>query len=174
MHASTIPTTNDSKCTRCGRCLNQCPGGAITLNPLAIDTSKCIGCGKCIGECPFQAFGVPWTSTSPSVFLERLVEYAAVIATGRNFVYINVLANISSACDCAKRAPLPFMDDIGILASVDIVAIENASHDLVNKAHKCDDAFLQESKTSGKNQIEYAHKLGMGNKNYILIDLDKK
>ncbi len=175
MHASAVPSTNNSKCTRCGICVKECPAGAITLEPLAIDTAKCIGCGKCIGECKFGAINVPWQSTAQEIFLERLVEYAkTIIEHNNNMVYINVLANISKDCDCSRRASKPFLDDIGILASTDIVAIEKASHDMVDKAHSCDDAFLKVNSVSGKNQIEYASKLGMGNKKYIIIDIDKK
>jgi uncharacterized Fe-S center protein len=173
VHASTIPITHPDKCKNCNACVRECPAGAITLNPLKIDTAKCIGCGKCIGECAFRAFDVPWKSTEPSEFLERLVEYAKVITDSTHMVYINVLANISTGCDCARSQQVPFMEDIGILASTDIVAIEKASHDLVDKTHQCDDTFRKVNSVSGKNQIEYAFKLGMGNKEYELIDLDK-
>lgn len=172
-HASTIPTYDSTKCTRCGRCVTQCPAGAITLNPLSIDSSKCIGCGKCIGECPERLYGVPWKSTDSPLFLERLVDYAWGISKGRNMLYINVLANISRLCDCAKHAPLPFVDDVGILASTDMVAIDAASLELVNKAHGCDDAFLKVNNVSGNNQITYGHEIGLGNKVYKIIDLDK-
>ncbi|GAB4305126.1 MAG: DUF362 domain-containing protein [Marinilabiliales bacterium] len=172
MHASTIPIINDSKCRKCGACIKECPAGAISLNPLTIDSTKCIGCGKCIGVCSYKAFNVPWRSTEQSVFLERLVEYAKVITDSTHMVYINVLANISNGCDCSRSQQIPFMEDIGILASTDIVAIENASHDLVDKIQNCDDTFRKQNSVSGKNQIEYAYKLGMGNKDYELIDLD--
>jgi uncharacterized Fe-S center protein len=174
IHASSIPQYNPDICTQCGICVLECPGNAITINPLVIDTEKCIGCGTCIGVCPVQAFQVPWRSTERSIFLERLVEYAKGITENRNMIYINVLANISRHCDCSSRPNnTPFMEDIGILASTDIVAIENASHNLVDEAYQCDDTFLKVNYVSGKNQIEYAYKLGLGNKNYNLIDIDK-
>lgn len=174
MHASAIPTVKTEKCTKCGHCVPLCPAGAITIEPyVRIDSSKCIGCGKCIGECPDGVYGVPWRSTELSVFHKRLVEYAYVICQNRNMLYVNVLANISKSCDCARNAPKPFVGDIGILVSTDIVAIEAASHALVNKAAGCDDAFFRENGVSGADQIEYAWKLKMGNKSYIVIDLDK-
>jgi len=173
LHASAVPSTKDNKCTRCGICVKECPAGAISIEPLAIDTAKCIGCGKCIGECKFGAITVPWGSTAQGVFLERLVEYAKTIVEYKsNMIYINVLANISKDCDCSRRASKPFLDDIGILASTDIVALEKASHDLVDKAHQCGDAFLKENSVSGKNQIYYAHQLGMGDTTYVIVNID--
>lgn len=174
MHASDIPQVKPSKCISCGICVKECPVDAITLNPLKIDKDKCIGCAKCIGECPVEAFSIPWGSTSERVFLERLVEYAQVLSSQKKMVYVNVLANISRSCDCVRHTPKPFMEDIGILVSTDLVAIEKASHDLVDKKCNCDDAFVKAGNPSGKFQIEYAFDLKMGNINYQLINIDKK
>lgn len=174
LHASDIPGTRPDKCINCGVCVNECPGKAITLEPLKIDKNKCIGCAKCIGECPVQAFSIPWGSTPENVFLERLVEYAKVMISLKKMVYVNVLANISRSCDCSRHAPKPFLEDIGILVSTDIVAIEKASHDLVDKKCKCDDAFVKAGNPSGKYQITYAEQLNMGKTNYVLIDIERK
>jgi uncharacterized Fe-S center protein len=171
LHANDIPTTDDKKCIKCGICVKECPVNAITLNPLKIDKTKCIGCAKCIGECPTRAFGIPWASTEQNEFLEKLVEYAMVLIKQRKMIYINVLANISKSCDCSKHAPKPFVRDIGILASTDIVAIEQASHDLIDQEMACDDAFVKVGNPSGKKQIEYAFQLKMGNIKYKIVNL---
>ena len=171
MHASNIPLFNNSRCTSCKLCLDVCSVDAITLDPLVIDVDKCIGCGKCIGVCPTGAIQVPWGSTGKNEFNERLVDYAKAISNNYEMVYINVLANISKSCDCDAYAQAPFMDDIGILASTDIVAIEKASLDLVNKAHNCEDTFLKVNSTSGNGQIDYAYKIGLGNIKYELIEI---
>lgn len=173
MHRAFIPEYDTKKCINCGDCLKACPTDAITLKPVVIDKSKCIGCGKCISICPKKVFTVPSKNQTHEVFLEKLVEYAKVISENHHMVYINVLANISPDCDCVSNAEKPFIKDIGILASTDIVAIEQASHDLVDKMCDCEDAFLKVNKVSGKNQIEYAYKLKMGNKKYLLINIDK-
>jgi len=174
LHASTIPVYDPQKCISCGLCVKECPGSAISINPLKIDPDKCIGCGSCIGICPVQSFSVPWRSTERSVFLERLVEYAKGIADNYDLLYINVLANITRYCDCTGWKDKPFMDDIGILASRDIVALEKASHDLVDERFGSEDTFQKMNSVSGKNQIEYAAKIGLGNKNYQLVNIDQK
>lgn len=172
MHASDIPQVKPDKCVDCGICVKKCPANAITLNPLKIDRDKCIGCAICIGECPVRAFAIPWGSTDGRVFLERLVEYAYALSSQKKMVYINVLANITRNCGCVGFTEKPFMSDIGILVSTDIVAIERASHDLLNQKCKCEDAFVKAGNPSGKMQIEYAAELCMGNINYELINID--
>lgn len=172
MHASAIPHYSPDRCIKCQACIPKCPGDAITIDPLVIDPEKCIGCGTCIGICPVRAFNVPWGSTKKEVFLERLTEYAKAISDHKNMVYINVIANVSAYCDCLPSAPAPFVDDIGVLASTDMLAIEKACSDLVNKAHGTPDAFLKESGASGLHQLKYAEKIGLGNSEYELINLD--
>ena len=174
MHANYVPAYDTSTCIRCGRCVKQCPAGAITINPLHIDTRKCIGCGQCLKDCPVGSFEAQKGRVKSEEFEQRLVEYAKVLADSNRFVYVSVLADISPDCDCSGRAGRPFMADIGVLASTDIVAIEQASLDLVNNAHGSTDAFKKESGVSGNAQIEYAARLGMGNRRYKLVTVDRK
>jgi len=170
LHSGDYPVYDQSRCIECGLCVTSCPERAITIKPVNIDHLKCVACGKCVAVCPERVYSTP--PDGHNDFLERLVEYAAVLTDKRPMVYINVLANISSVCDCFSRAPKPFVPDIGILASTDLVALEAASHDLVDKAHNCGDAFLKEVSVSGKRQIAYAEELGLGKTEYHLVDID--
>ena len=173
LHASTIPLTSPDTCVACGACVQECPGEAIALEPLAIDAAKCIGCGRCIGVCPVHAFDVPWASTENAVVMERICDYAQVVCAQKPMTYINVLAKISKDCDCDHNAHPPFMDDIGILSSDDIVAVEKASLDLVNERFGSRDTFLKVNGVSGNQQIAYAESLGLGTASYTLVDLDR-
>ena len=171
MHSGASPIYDNELCIKCNRCVEKCPKDAITINPLKIDKEKCIACGDCASVCPVGAIRAHSRSEQHIYFLEKLSEYAKVLSDKNNFVYINVIANVSRYCDCSSRAPEPFIDDIGILASTDIVAIDQACHDLVDKAHGSDDAFLKENKLSGKHQLKYAEEIGLGSRTYELIEL---
>jgi uncharacterized Fe-S center protein len=172
MHKSDFPQCKNELCNSCGSCVNDCPEDAIRLEPLEINLNKCSGCGKCITSCRRGAIVRPADDEKTKIFLEKLVEYAKPAIEKVNSVYFNVIMTVSPSCDCASNPKKPFISDIGILVSTDIVAIEAAAHVLVDKAHQCDDAFLKVNSVSGKHQIEYAEQLGMGSKKYKLIDID--
>lgn len=174
MHKSDYPVVNPDACVACEACVKDCPAGAISLNPLTIDYSKCIGCGKCISTCPHGAIQAPSDEEQTQRFLEGLVEYAKPVIESKNNIFFNIIINVSPTCDCGSHPEKPFVRNIGILVSTDIVAIEAAAHDLVDKADGSDDAFLKANSVSGKHQIEYAEQLGMGTRNYKLINIDKK
>lgn len=169
MHADSYPLTNPSRCIKCGRCTIECPVDAITLNPLVIDLTKCIACGKCIGTCPTSALRIPWGKTGENGFLERLADYTKAITQNREIIYVNLLINISPDCDCMSSARKPFVKDIGILVSDDILAIDTASCDLVDSAFGQHDAFLHKVDVSGRYILDYGSEIGLGNKNYQLI-----
>lgn len=174
MHRNNYPVCDRDRCTNCDSCAQQCPANAISTNPIWIDVDKCTGCGKCIDVCPNKALRYPKGDVDvQTVFCERLAEYAkAIYDHHKKMVFINVLVDISTSCDCSRNPGKPFVPNIGILASTDIVAIEKASHDLVAKAHGCADPFLEVNRVSGYRQIQYAKTLGMGEMNYRLVDLD--
>lgn len=174
MHASAVPATrNANTCVQCNRCVEQCPANAITItdNGPVIDSAKCLGCAKCIAECALRIFTPKQTKLASEVFLERLVEYAKGFVSQKPMVYITVMQNISKTCDCSAKAPAPFMCDLGAVSSTDLVAIEKACYDLA-MAKYGKDPFLDVNGVSGMHQIDYAAQLGMGNKKYVLVDIE--
>jgi len=172
MHADLVPEFDPDKCIGCNVCAMQCPVKAIRTNPIRLEARKCIGCGQCIQACPVAALTPPQGRVGPDEFNRRLAEYAKGISDSVRLVYINVLMDISPDCDCAGNARRPFVKDIGVLASTDPVAIDQAGLDLVNKAHSCGDAFLRESGRSGAMQLEHGEKVGLGSRKYRLVALD--
>jgi uncharacterized protein len=171
IHAGSSPNTRPASCIHCGKCVEVCPTAAITLEPLNIDLVKCIACGKCIGECPTSSIQVPWGKTGENGFLERLVDYAKGIVQNRKVVYINVLTGISPDCDCMGSAKKPFVHDIGIMAADDMIAIDTASADLVDRAYGKYDSFKYETTNSGRYALDYGQQINLGTQNYQLINI---
>ena len=110
--------------------------------------------------------------------MERMAESSkgTVDHFGKNITFVNVLRNMSVSCDCEGVAAAPVVTpNIGILASTDILAVDQASVDLVFALSEEDHKDLVKRMTSrhGMRQLTYMKELGMGNDRYILIDIDK-
>ncbi len=110
-------------------------------------------------------------------FLEAMADAAESVINyfKGNAVYINVMKNISIDCDCDGNASAPCMEDIGILASTDPVAIDQACLDLVyNSTDSGKDKLIKRIESlHGVHTVESAYDLGIGNREYEIIDLDK-
>ena len=107
-------------------------------------------------------------------FLEAMADAASsVIPEFKNIVYINVMCNMSVDCDCCSVAKDPCMKDIGVLASLDPVAIDQACIDLVYNSEDSGKKDLIEriESRNGIHTIECAEELGIGSRNYELIEI---
>lgn len=120
--------------------------------------------------------GGSWSSSGKS-FLEKIAEYTKAVADDKKdkMIYINVLNNLSIDCDCSPGAAHPEMKDIGILSSLDPVALDKASVDLVYAAPENERRHLVERIESrdGTYLLSYAEQIGVGNQQYQLVILDK-
>ena len=110
-------------------------------------------------------------------FMERMTESAKAVADhfGKHIVYINVLRNMSVSCDCEGCAAEPVVTpNVGILASTDLLAVDQASVDLIYAMQEHQHADLVERMESrhGLRQLSYMKELGMGNNRYRLLDIE--
>ena len=144
-----------------------------------------IGCASTAGKCYIHSAGkvtdqnILWSNTAPqNKFLEAMADSAKSVVEylQGKILYINIMCNMSVDCDCCSVAEDPCMKDIGILASTDPVAIDQACIDLVNastdegKAH-----FLERvNSRNGVYTIEVAEKIGLGCRKYNLINISKR
>lgn len=92
-----------------------------------------------------------------------------------NLVYINVMNNLSVDCDCDANPEEPCMKDIGILSSLDPVALDQACLDCIYRAEDPGkDHFIERvNRQNGQHIIDYAEEIGIGNKSYDLINIDQ-
>ena len=143
-----------------------------------------IGCASSAGKTLIPTAGVTDDQTKlfnnlpeQDKFLEAMAAAASSVVDyfKGNAVYINVMKNISIDCDCDGNASAPCMQDIGILASLDPVAVDQACLDLVyNSTDPGKDKLIERIESlHGVHTVEAAYDLGVGNREYELIDLDK-
>ncbi len=162
MHASSKPFLNPIKCRKCGACVNKCKEDAIKINKIIPRiTKKCSGCAGCIAVCPHGAMIPNWAFGLGKGFHEKLAEYAYAAQMNKRNIYINYVMNITRGCDCVGKKMKTIAPDIGLIASLDPVAADKASIDILKK-HK---GFR------GKYILDYSEKIGLGKKNYEFIKL---
>ena len=161
-HDDSIPTINKSRCNSCGYCLKTCPVDAIEmLDKANIIRDKCIGCAACSVSCPINAIVNSWNGNN---FQEKIAEYAYAASLGKNNIYITYAFNITEDCDCVGMPMEIIADDIGIFLSTDPVAIDKACYDKFSETnnHHFDAVEIT---------LNYAEKLGVGSKEYELIEI---
>ena len=177
---NTHVSVDHSTCIGCGKCVRNCTQQALSLKDKKshVDITRCIGCFECITVCPTKAVSIDW-ATEMTPFVERLTEYAYGAVKGKRHVcYINFVMNVTPDCDCVAWSDMPLVPDIGLLASTDPVALDQACFDLVNKA-PCLDTSLKVApgddkftarwpNTCGFLQLSYGEEIGLGSRSYTL------
>ncbi len=186
-HSTVSPAVKKKKCIGCGNCVEHCSQQAISLveEKAVIDPGKCIGCGECILICANSAIQIEWNQAIP-VFLEKMVEYTMGVLKNKEdkALFINFITDISPACDCYPYNDAPIVRNIGIVASKDPVAIDQASVDLVNSEQALPGSCLKSSLGPGEDkikavypgvdwpiQLDYAEKIGLGSRSYEIVEI---
>ncbi|WP_300709213.1 DUF362 domain-containing protein [uncultured Desulfovibrio sp.] len=184
MHCCGKPVVAPEKCRGCGICMRFCGQQAIGWDDghrAVIDQEACVGCGRCIGACSQDAISSAIDAASDKLNA-RMAEYAAAVLHGRPHFHISVANNISPCCDCHGGNDAAIVPDIGIFASHDPVALDQACIDAVNAAPVIATSRLGQCRrdsgdcftdlhpdTHGTSQVEHAERIGLGSRRYELI-----
>jgi uncharacterized protein len=177
-HAALKPRVNGEKCTLCGECHRHCPAGAITLDRVQahIEQDQCIGCAECVAVCRFEAVEYDWKQEN-SVLQKSVAEHALGAVKGKEgrSVFFNFLLSMTKDCDCFDRPDMPRMvEDIGILASADPVAVDQAAIDLVEaRGGRRLPQLIGNSRLEWRHQIEHAVRIGLGRAEYELVEVSE-
>jgi len=184
-HSSVKPSIRPAKCVRCGICIEHCPAGAIAMEDASavISEARCIGCGECIQRYPGGAVGVDWNQDR-GVFMRRMVEYAiAAASVTRMMVCVSFITGVSGDCDCLEDQEGVLVDDIGVMASTDPVALDQACLDAVTAAPAAASSPVPDAgpgvdkfhalrpHIDGTEQLAIAQNLGLGSRRYVLTEV---
>ncbi len=171
-HSTVCPVVRSKKCTGCGACEAVCPADAVAVvnGKSKINPAKCIGCASCIAACTYGAMDVNWGAGSGTM-TERMVEYAAAVLRGRKkAAYVNFALKITAECDCLAKDDPRIVDDVGIFASADPVALDQACFEMVKEKAGGIDVFKKaHPERDSLQQLAYAEKLGLGSRSYELV-----
>lgn len=187
-HSNVTPKIKRKTCIGCRECEKHCPAGAIYLESRKahIDKTLCIGCAECIVRCPTGSVNINWNQTVP-VFLEKMMEYTLGVLKNKEKkgLFINFVTDIAPKCDCLSYSESPIVNNVGILASHDPVAVDQAAADLVNQQPGLPGTVLETNHQPGEDkfkglypsvdwehQLVYAEKLSLGTRKYNLIKLE--
>lgn len=189
-HNSGKPIVHDDLCRGCRRCAKECGSDAITYEngKAVINQDICKGCGRCIGACVFDAIeNQNWNANE--ILGRKMAEYSHAVCDGRPTFHISLVRDISPNCDCHGENDAPILPDVGIFASFDPVALDQACVDACLHAtpmpnsqlsdnladphwHHHHDNFLDSNpNVRWKETLEHAEKIGLGTREYELIQM---
>ncbi len=193
LHSSSKPFINEPNCTGCRICVKNCAHGALSLNAdkkASIDYALCVGCGQCVALCQFDAAQVENDSTTEDLN-KKIAEYTWAVLKDKPNFHLSFIMNVSPECDCWNHNDAAIVPDLGILASFDPVALDQACADLVTQAPSVGNNRLHTDCNhdnhdfmEGKDKfrlahpnidwrvaLEHAEKLGIGTRQYELITI---
>ena len=188
-HNDGKPRVNQDLCVGCGACTRICAHGApsITNRKASIDTAKCVGCGRCLLNCPKDAIHTIYDA-APDNLNKRMAEYAQAICQDRPCFHISLIVDVSPFCDCHAENDAPVIPNLGMLASFDPIALDQACVDMVCATKPFENSVLGENiakdpegckghdhfhnispDSHWKSCLEHGEKIGLGTREYELI-----
>lgn len=189
-HANGQPAINPELCKGCKACMKECANSGLDFNAetrkMSVNTTNCVGCGRCIGACNFDAISfADWAATKDLNC--RMAEYTKAVIDGRPNFHISLIVDVSPNCDCHAENDVPILPNIGMFASFDPLALDQACVDACLKATPLPNSQLAEAmekedfcdhhdhfenttpNAEYKTCLAHAEKIGLGNREYEIV-----
>lgn len=189
-HSNGQPTIDPEICRGCRRCQRECANGGLEFDEAArkmrVNTKNCVGCGRCLGACNFDAisFGNNAALTELNC---RMAEYTKAVVDGRPNFHISLVVDVSPNCDCHCENDAPILPNLGMFASFDPLALDQACADACLAAsplpnsqlsdHMAEKGFVDHHdhfknstpESEWRSCLEHAEKIGLGSREYELV-----
>lgn len=189
-HCNGQAIIDPEKCRGCKRCLRECANDGLVYDEvnkkMTVNADNCVGCGRCIGACNFDAIDFAHNAAVAELNC-RMAEYAKAVVDGRPNFHISLVVDVSPTCDCHSGNDAPMLPDVGMFASTDPLAIDQACVDACLKQEPLPNTLLTEQMAKEdfcdhhdhfenvtpnaeyKTCLAHAAKIGLGNREYELI-----
>ncbi|HIV80557.1 MAG TPA: DUF362 domain-containing protein [Candidatus Avanaerovorax faecigallinarum] len=189
-HCNGKPIIDPEKCRGCKRCLKECANDGLRFDEatgkMTLNADNCVGCGRCIGACNFDAIDFAQDAAVKELNC-RMAEYTKAVVDGRPNFHISVVCDISPTCDCHAGNDVPILPDIGIFASFDPLALDQACVDACLRQDPMPNTQLTEEmakegfcdhhdhfdnanpNTEYKTCLAHGEKIGLGSRSYEIV-----
>lgn len=188
-HCNGKAKIDEEKCIGCRVCTKECANDALHFNPETkksyIDPDNCVACGRCLGACNFDAISFE-REHAIEMLNRKMAEYTKAVVDGRPQFHISLIVDVSPNCDCHGENDVPILPNIGMFASVDPLALDQACVDACLKATPLPGSQLAENlanpdfhhhhdhftnsrpESEWRSCLEHAEKIGLGTREYEL------
>ena len=191
-HSNGKPVIDGNLCRGCRRCMRECANGGLEFDEqnrkMTVNYENCVGCGRCIGACNFDAIHFAQDAACKELNC-RMAEYTKAVVDGRPNFHISLICDVSPTCDCHSGNDTPIIPDVGMFASFDPLALDQACVDACLRQtplpgsqltdemarpgfHDRHDHFDNTNpNTEYKTCLEHAEKIGLGSREYELVSV---
>lgn len=189
-HSNGKPTINPEVCRGCRLCMRECANNGLMFDEekrkMTVNRENCVGCGRCIGACNFDAVSFE-EDAATKVLNCRMAEYTKAVVDGRPQFHMSLIVDVSPNCDCHAENDAPILPNIGMFASFDPLALDQACVDACLKAEPLPNSQLTDNmkradfcdhhdhfenttvNSEYKTCLAHAEKIGLGSREYELI-----
>lgn len=189
-HMNGQPEIDHELCRGCRACLRECANDGLSFDEstrkMSINTQNCVGCGRCIGACNFDAIAFANYAATKDLNC-RMAEYTKAVIQNRPNFHVSLIVDVSPNCDCHAENDVPILPNIGMFASFDPLALDQACVDACLKATPLPNSQLAEAmekedfcdhhdhfenttpNSEYKTCLAHAEKIGLGTRDYEIV-----
>ena len=186
-HSNGKPSIDAARCRKCRR---ECANDGLVFDSetgkMTVDLAHCVGCGRCLGACNFDAIEFR-EDDAVEVLNRRMAEYAKAVVDGRPHFHVSLIVDVSPYCDCHGENDAPILPNIGMFASFDPLALDQACADACLAANPLPGSRLSDNmarqgfvdlgdhfrnttpESDWESCLVHAEKIGLGTREYELI-----